>query len=155
MQIISLFISASREVFDRPMILMMSAEENKDNLESFKADVLQVVPQIVTESNIHEIVIESSITDEFISRVDNLIQKSVLLFILVSDDFVKRCWSHISEMKNFTAALYNQQTLIVPVIINAKVKLPFGLNSTYCLRSHKDTLHYKETLEKLLRMLKE
>lgn len=155
MQIISLFISASREVFVSSMILMMSAEENKDNLESFKADVLQVVPQTVTESNIHEIVIESSITDKFISRVDNLIYNSVLLFILVSDDFVKRCWSHISGMKNFTAAVYDQQPLIVPVIIDAKVRLPLGLRSANHLISHKGTLLYKQKLEKLLRAFKE
>ncbi|CAC5406393.1 unnamed protein product [Mytilus coruscus] len=143
------------EVSVEPMILIMAAEENNNDLESFKADVLLAVPQRVTRSNIHEIVIKSDITDVFLSRTDNQIQKAVLLFILVSEGFAKRCWPDISKMKKLTDALYDQQPLVVPVIIKANVKPPMGLNSAHSLCFYRRDLYYKEALSKLLGQFKE
>ncbi|VDH96802.1 Hypothetical predicted protein [Mytilus galloprovincialis] len=137
-----------------PMILVMAAEENKDELESFKADVLLAVPHSVTRSSIQEIVIESFIDEQFLSKTDNQIQKAVLLFILVSGGFAKRCWPDISKMKNLTAALYDQQPLVVPVIIKANVKPPMGLNSAHSLSFYRRDSYYKEALSKLLGQLK-
>ncbi|XP_052103149.1 uncharacterized protein LOC127736627 isoform X3 [Mytilus californianus] len=143
------------EVSVEPMILIMAAEENNNDLESFKADVLLAVPQSVTRSNIHEIVIESNITNVFLNRTDNQIQKAVLLFILVSEGFAKRCWPDISKMKKLTDALYDQQPLVVPVIIKATVKPPMGLNSAHSLCFYRRDLYYKEALSKLLGQFKE
>ncbi|CAG2215960.1 unnamed protein product [Mytilus edulis] len=144
----------SLEVNIDPVILVMAAEENKDELESFKADVLLAVPQSVTRSSIQEIVIESFIDEQFLSKTDNQIQKAVLLFILVSGGFAKRCWPDISKMKNLTAALYDQQPLVVPVIIKANVKPPMGLNSAHSLSFYRRDSYYKEALSKLLGQLK-
>ncbi|XP_071147965.1 uncharacterized protein [Mytilus edulis] len=144
----------SLEVNVDPMILVMAAEENKDELESFKADVLLAVPQSVTRSSIQEIVIESFIDEQFLSKTDKQIQKAVLLLILVSGGFEKRCWPDISKMKTLIAALYDQQPLVVPVIIKANVKPPIGLNSAHSLSFYRRDSHYKEALSKLLGQLK-
>lgn len=135
------------------MILIMATEENKTDLKSFKSDVLQETPRSVTLSKVHEMVIERNITEEFLNRTDEEIPKAVLLFILVSDVFAKRCWPDISKMKNLTAALYGSQPLVVPVIIKANVKAPMGLSSAHSLRFYTRDSYYKDALRKLLGQL--
>ncbi|XP_071147963.1 uncharacterized protein MCAP_0864-like isoform X1 [Mytilus edulis] len=142
-----------QELTVEPLILMMAAEENKSDLKSFKSDVLQEAPRSVTLNKVHEIIIERNTTEEFLNRTDEEMPKAVLLFILVSDVFAKRCWPDISKIKNLTAALYGSQPLVVPVIIKANVKPPMGLNSAHSLRFYTRDSYYKDALRKLLGQL--
>ncbi|CAC5406390.1 unnamed protein product [Mytilus coruscus] len=142
-------------VIEKPAILVMTAVENKKDLESFKFDASQAVTQSVKLGNIHNIVVENNITEEFLRTTDNQIMTAKLIFILVSDVFVKRCWPDVSKMKNLTSALVDKQPLVVPVNIVGCINFPMGLKSAHCLAFHRRDSYYKDALKKLLRQFME
>ncbi|XP_052103150.1 uncharacterized protein LOC127736629 [Mytilus californianus] len=144
-------VVSNQEPVGKPAILVMTAEENTKDLESFKCDVIQAVAQ----SNILDVIIKNNTTEEFLSGTDKQIKTAKLIFILVSDVFVKRCWPDVSKMKNLTSALVDKQPLVVPVNIVGSIKFPMGLKSAHCLAFHRHDCYYKEALAKVLRQFLE
>ncbi|CAG2198145.1 unnamed protein product [Mytilus edulis] len=132
-------------------ILVMAAVENTKDLETFKCDV----EKSVSKNKILDVVIENNTTDEFLSRTDNQINTAKLIFILVSDVFVKRCWPDVSKMKNLSCALVDKNPLVVPVKIIGNVRFPMGLQSAHCLAFHRRDGYYKEALGKVLKEIME
>ncbi|CAG2198144.1 unnamed protein product [Mytilus edulis] len=140
-----------KPVNEKPAILVMAAVENTKDLETFKCDV----EKSVSKNKILDVVIENNTTDEFLSRTDNQINTAKLIFILVSDVFVKRCWPDVSKMKNLSCALVDKNPLVVPVKIIGNVRFPMGLQSAHCLAFHRRDGYYKEALGKVLKEIME
>ncbi|XP_071148918.1 myosin-10-like isoform X2 [Mytilus edulis] len=140
-----------KPVNEKPAILVMAAVENIKDLETFKCDVQKAV----SKNKILDVVIENNTTAEFLSETDKQMQTAKLIFILVSDVFVKRCWPDVSKMKNLTSALVDKNPLVVPVKIVANVRFPMGLKSAHCLAFHRCDGYYKEALGKVLKEIME
>ena len=130
-------------------ILVLTAEENEEELMAFKTDITDSVKQSILSCEF--IRIPEKITERFLTTTNDKIQKSIVLFILVSEAFVERCWPEVCKMKDLNSAFYDQNPLVVPVSIELGVRFPMGIKSAHNLAFHRRDPYYREALSKLLR----